>query len=94
MARYERVSRVQLAGELFVVGAAQPARFDPQHAVVVADLGQVELARHQRPGRFEYKSGRGRSNHGRILPRSLPDPGDAPRRKEHKDATLAAAAVL
>src|SRR5581483_12254655 len=46
------------AGVLLVVGAAQPARLDSQQPVVVADLGEVELARHQPPGLLQHQGAR------------------------------------
>ena len=42
---YEGEAGEQLAGELLVIGAAEPARLDAQQPVVVTDLGESELTR-------------------------------------------------
>ena len=44
----EAEARRDRPGEQLVVGAAEPARFDPQQSVVVADLGPRELSAHER----------------------------------------------
>ena len=60
----ERVPREQLASELLVVGPAEPAGFDTQERVVVADLRPRELANGKRSRCFQD----GRADHGTIVP--------------------------
>ena len=52
----------QGAGVLLVVGAAEPARLDAQQPVVVADLGESELARLELARRGENERGRARAH--------------------------------
>ena len=68
VARDERAAGMQLAGVLLVVGAAQPARLDPQETVVIADLGQRERLLHEVARGLQHEGpGVRRSVHGRVL---------------------------
>jgi len=49
VARDERKTREQLAGERLMIGATQAARLNSQQSVVVADHGKRELAKRKVP---------------------------------------------
>jgi hypothetical protein len=54
VARDERVTGEQVPGVLLVISTAEPACFDREQGVVVADLGPRKLAECQAPGRLQY----------------------------------------
>src|SRR5262249_23163116 len=61
---HEREAGRQVTRVLLVVGAAQPARLDAQQGIVVAGLGDGELASDERARLLEYQRARRPGRHG------------------------------